>query len=218
MVTPPCHTAPHRLPWNANPWRARLARGSWLTRQALRSHEARVTLEDSLGGVSAGSATRCPICHPQTLQVPSGPWVPPRRSLQAGPARGEMGCEGSWGRTPSPGGCPGGTQGVPRGCPGATNTTHITTRPPWLALQAPIALLTLLALQDRHMSPIVPPVLSPKLLRLMLAGPGTSATIPGVMSPHRWAGLTFCPSVPAGPGSPCTGKKGQVGAQVGSCR
>lgn len=123
------HWGPYRLPWKANPWRARLPRGSWLAGQPLRSHEARVTLEGKRG-------CQCQRCHrvprlpPIHSQAPtyllalgahhadlSWPALPGEDQGVKAPHVQHHSCHGpgwSGGQTLLPEGCP-------RGCPGTTH-------------------------------------------------------------------------------------------------
>lgn len=174
--------------------------------------------------VTVSAAAGCPGSHPFTPKPPPTFWpLGPTTQISPGrPCRRGAGCEGStWQhRAHHRLGCSSPTaQGCPRGCSGTPSTTHITPWPPRLALQSPVALLTLLALRDRQTSP---------MLFLMLhgwaaAGPGTHLRTQRAVVPAAglgpMTGLTFCPLVPVGPGSPCMGTAGQSGCPwVVSCR
>lgn len=135
----PMAQASYRLPWKTDPRRSWLPRGPWLPSQPLGSHQPRVTLEGK-GGVSAGDASGCPGSHaftPKPQLLPSAPWVPPHRSLRAGPAGEERGVSAPHVQHHGEGGpaaephCPGGAPGDAQVPP---STTHIAPRAPRLAL------------------------------------------------------------------------------------
>jgi len=165
--TAPRGRGPYRLPGKADPWGSRLPRGPRLAGQPLGSHEARVTLEGKAGCQCQRRCCVPPPSHAQSAHLPSAPWVPPRRSPRAGPAgrgrgvkapqaqhRARHGDAWSSSRTPRPRGMP---QGCPGDAPGPPITTHIAPRAPRLALQSPVAFLTLLALRDRRTAPTPSP-------------------------------------------------------------
>lgn len=229
--TAPRHGGPYRLPWKADPWRAWLSREPRLAGQPLGSHEARVTLEGKWGVSVPALLLGALASTPQNPHLPSDPWGPPRKSLRAGPAGRGAGCEDSicaapcaprrgLVQRPDPVPC-----GVPQGMP-RYRPALLTSRPgrPGLPCSPPSPFSPFWPCgrekggHPRHLP------CCPGRHRRVLA-PLPPSWDPRGGCPHcnartlGWAALTFCPSAPTAPGSPCGGTAGQSGCpRVGSRR